>query len=295
MSDDVALPAFVSRQVSRARRYYLDLSTTPERTCRVTCGGCERVEADYLIQRDDFPYHCVEFVAEGKGTLELDGREFPLSRGSVFGYAPGVPHRIAGEPGQPMLKYYVDFVGRQASRWWQKHVWQLGGCLQVSAPDEITALFELLQSEGQDGSAVSRQICAGLLPILFQKISQRRLQAGPQEPRAWQSYIEARTLIQQQFRDLRTLQEAAAACGLSSAYLCRLFQRFGDTTPYELLVQRRMQHAADLLMDRGMLIKQVASELDFANPFHFSRVFKKVYGVSPEAFREQLPASPASS
>jgi len=32
------------------------------------------------------------------------------------------------------------------------------------------------------------------------------------------------------------------------------------------------------------LVKDIAFELGFENPFHFSRTFKSVYGVSPENF-----------
>jgi AraC-like DNA-binding protein len=34
-----------------------------------------------------------------------------------------------------------------------------------------------------------------------------------------------------------------------------------------------------------VLVKQVAAELGFDDPFHFSRAFKNIFGLSPEAFR----------
>jgi AraC-like DNA-binding protein len=36
-----------------------------------------------------------------------------------------------------------------------------------------------------------------------------------------------------------------------------------------------------------MLVKEAAAELDFADAFHFSRAFKRVYGLSPERFLQQ--------
>jgi AraC-like DNA-binding protein len=45
-----------------------------------------------------------------------------------------------------------------------------------------------------------------------------------------------------------------------------------------------MGRADDLLSNRDLLIKQVAEELGFADPYHFSRVFKRVYGIPPETF-----------
>jgi len=49
-------------------------------------------------------------------------------------------------------------------------------------------------------------------------------------------------------------------------------------------VRLKMRYAASLLLNPETLVKEVAHELDFSDPFHFSRSFKSVYGVSPEGF-----------
>jgi len=46
-----------------------------------------------------------------------------------------------------------------------------------------------------------------------------------------------------------------------------------------------MNHAAARLQSPGMLVKQVAEESGFIDPFHFSRLFKSVLGLSPDLFR----------
>jgi AraC-like DNA-binding protein len=50
-------------------------------------------------------------------------------------------------------------------------------------------------------------------------------------------------------------------------------------------MRRKMHIAAQLLQDPEMAVKQVSSRLGFADPYHFSRSFKRVFGLSPEAFR----------
>jgi AraC-like DNA-binding protein len=47
-----------------------------------------------------------------------------------------------------------------------------------------------------------------------------------------------------------------------------------------------MNAAAGQLAQPGALVKNVAADLGFTNPFHFSRVFKSVFAVSPESFRQ---------
>jgi AraC-like DNA-binding protein len=72
---------------------------------------------------------------------------------------------------------------------------------------------------------------------------------------------------------------------VDAAYLCRLFRRYDHQTPYQFLLRLKMNLAAERLQNPGVLVKQVAAELGFHDPFHFSRAFKSILGLSPEAFR----------
>ena len=78
------LPAFVSRQVVAAERYFLDLRPVANGPLTVVCGGLERVQADYEVVREDFPYCCLEFVAAGHGTRSLRDRDVSLSPGRLL-------------------------------------------------------------------------------------------------------------------------------------------------------------------------------------------------------------------
>lgn len=277
-------PSFVSTQVAEARRYYLDLQPKPAREITVVCGGAERVRPDYVIQRRTFPYFAVEFVAEGEGAVTLAGKDYRLRPGVVFAYGPGVPHAIRTEPARPMLKYYVDFVGRRAKELLERSPVRPGRFAQVSTPGEIREIFEALQRNGAGESPYGPALCAALIPVLILKISERAVPAGATDPRALATYQRARGLIDERFLEFKTLEEAARAAGVNLSYLCRLFQRFDHQTPYRHLLHLKMNRAAQLLLDRGMLVKEAAAELGFSDPFNFSRAFRSVFGLSPEKF-----------
>lgn len=277
-------PSFVSTQVAEARRYYLDLQPRATREITVVCGGSERVRADYEVQRRTFPYFAVEFVAEGEGVLQLDGRECRLRPGMVFAYGPGVAHTICTEPARPMLKYYVDFVGRRASQLLEKSPVAPGKWAQVSMPGDIREIFESLQINGGSESPFGPALCAALIPVLLLKISERAVPEGGDDPRALATYQRARALMDARFLEFKTLQEVARAAGVNLSYLCRLFQRFDHQTPYRHLMHLKMNRAAHLLLDRGMLVKEAAAELGFSDPFNFSRAFRGIFGLSPESF-----------
>ncbi len=279
------VPAFFSEQVLEANRFYLDAHSRSRRRLAVVCGGCEHCEADYRISRDDFPFYSLEFVARGRGTLTLQGRTTPLFPGTVFSYGPGVPQVIATDADKPLVKYFVDFTGPKARRVLTDQGLAAGTIVQVGAPDVILRIFDDLLANGTEGSRYSPPICATLVELLVLKIAELALVEEARHTAAFSTYQSCRDYIQKNSLCLRTLDEVAEACHVDGAYLCRLFRRFDSQSPYQYLMRLKMSEAARRLQKQGKLTKQIAYDLGFDNPFHFSRAFKRVFGLSPAAFR----------
>lgn len=282
------LPSFISRQVSRARRYYFNLSTTANAPLRIALGGWERVRSDYTIVRRSLPYFSIEFVAEGQGQLTLDGQRYDLAPGVVFAYSPGCQLTIEASWPQAMLKYYVTFVGRRADALLKSMRLSPSGVLCVAAPLEVREILDLMQYYGESHTRLSEQLCASLLPTLRHKIVEQTVGEATIDTPSLETYRRLHELIDRDFLALKGIAEAAACCGVSVAYACRLFQRFGHVTPYQYLMRRKMKHAADLLSHGKMLVKDVANCLEFDDQYQFSRAFKRVFGVSPAQFRRHL-------
>lgn len=282
--DSAKRPAFVSSQVTEADRYYLDLNPKRAAPITVVCGGCERMRADYIVERKTFPYLCVEFVAEGAGTLDLRGKRYPLRPGMTFAYAPGVPHRICNEPSSPMRKFYVDFVGREASRLLAATPLGKWAPAQISSPQDVLEVFSALQRDAFAEDEIRAQLCAAHLRVLLLKIAQKAVSPQAAEPRALASYQRARRHIDEHFIELQTAEDAARACHMTPVHLSRLFRRFAHSTPYQCIMRLKMNRAAALLLDSGMMVKEVAEQLGFSSQFQFSRAFKRVYGLAPDFF-----------
>ncbi|QDT65477.1 AraC family transcriptional regulator [Calycomorphotria hydatis] len=280
-------PSFVSTQVTDARRYFLDLTPDEEKPITIVCGGRERVSKDYVVRRTTFPYLCVEFVAEGHGSVELNHKKYPLRPGAVFAYMPNIAHCIRTSSTDPMLKYYIDFTGSEGAKLLRESSLRGDRAIYVSNPEEFVGLFEMFLKEGMSGETHGQDLCAALLPVLFLKLSQRAMPGNVRQPRAYFTYLEARDFIEKEFRKYDTIEEVAEELLTNPASLCRLFRRFGETTPYRLLIRLKIQEAASMLVDQQMMVKEIAAELGFADQFHFSRVFKRVYGLSPEKFSRQ--------
>lgn len=272
-------------QVTQVNRFLLPGVGGGSKRLLVVSGGREQCLPDYRVDRDDFPFFSIEFVARGKGMLTLAETRHPLSAGSVFTYGPGVSQRIITDRTEPMVKYFVDFSGARARERMTGAGLAPGTFLQVSAIDEIQRLFEDLIANGKSGGRYSPQICTAILEHLSFKIAERGISQLHDQSRAYATYDQCRRYIQEHFARLDNLAQIAEECHIDPAYLCRLFRRFDEQTPHQVLLRRKMNHAAERLRDPDALVKQVARELGFADAFAFSRIFKRVFGLSPDRFR----------
>jgi len=271
----------LSKQVSGTRYFFLNLApSVGAKSLVVTLGGRERCNSDYEIRRRAYSYFGLEYVAEGAGTVELDGVKHLLRSGSVFMYAPTTRCEMLTDPAKPMLKYFVCVAGTDVARRLRRAGVGPGEVRVLAAHAEIRSVLEDLVREGQRSGPLAREICAQLFELLLLKIEDAA-GAGAQGDPAQENFQRCKALIDAEADRLMTLREIAAAAGLEESSVCRLFRRYQDTSPYQYLLRRKMNLAAAFLVEGKGRVKEAAQRVGFADPYHFSRCFKAVHGVAP--------------
>jgi AraC-like DNA-binding protein len=275
----------VSLQVSRSRYCHFEKRIERSRPgLHLACAGHEVCRPDYNIQRLTFPCYGLEYVESGSGSVWLAGQNFPLRAGVLFVYGPGTRHHILSDPKTPLRKYFVDFFGRESAVVLAAGAAAAGTAVQLSDLETCRAVLELMLAEGDRGLRSTSKICASLLRILIWKT------AGAPAPHAvkgggpTQTFEVCRDLIDARHLEFTDLDAVAHAVGIDKSYLCRLFQSHGYPPPFRYLIRKKIHRAAEWLMNSGGQVKDVALRVGFADPYHFSRVFKREMGQSPRMF-----------
>jgi AraC-like DNA-binding protein len=281
-------PSFISTQVRQGRYFFLDLASRPGRPLSVVCGGRELCDAAYKIDRDGFQYYAIELVVEGEGELSLSGGRFPLKPGSIFAYGPRIAHCIRSTGSRGLVKYFVDFQGPEAATLLTGgHRITASPCQLIRSRWVLDILDQMLDA-GSLPKPVARVQCELLLRLLVMRLEVDAQPVGEAASPAFETYCRCRTHIEDHFRTIAGPAEVATACGISPAYLSRLFSRFAQEGPLRNLTRLKMDYAADLLTRRDLSVTAVAKEVGFADPYHFSRVFKRVHGLPPRDFARHI-------
>tara|TARA_A200000113_G_scaffold216828_1_gene222566 strand:+ start:528 stop:1427 length:900 start_codon:yes stop_codon:yes gene_type:complete len=284
-----------SKQVIQARQIFFGIPQVDSSDeFRLISVGCERCLPEYVVERDSFPQYAKEadgwafttfdLVVEGTGTLLLNQNHYNLRAGSLYFYSKKVPHRIETNQSSPMLKYFLVCAHRPTVPPFEDISIIQSGLIKIQSMEEIIDLFELILSNANIDSHLGNPICDSLTKCLILKILEKAKEDSHAESRAWTTYKRILQHIRKNYYQIKTIEQLAKEVHVDAAYLSRIFKRFHHDTPYKFLTRLRMSHAASLLLNSGDLVKNVAYELGYENPFHFSRAFKSVYGNSPENF-----------
>ncbi len=82
------------------------------------------------------------------------------------------------------------------------------------------------------------------------------------------------------------VDDIARAAGISRSLLEKKFREVFSRTPWDQVVQARLQHAEQLLLQTRLSIAEIAERSGFGTPEYFSTAFRKLTGTSPRALRE---------
>jgi AraC family transcriptional regulator len=87
-------------------------------------------------------------------------------------------------------------------------------------------------------------------------------------------------------QDLSIL-DLATLTGMSASHFSRSFKRSVGFSPYQYLMQQRVERAKQLLKQQAISISDIALDCGFANQTHLTKVFRQMIGMTPKAYQKQ--------
>ena len=148
---------------------------------------------------------------------------------------------------------------------------------KVLAPRQYEQMVKLLAIFAEHLSIVSNQL-----------LVQRENAEPPMITKAKQFIRE------HQIEDI-SLKDVAKAVNTSTFYFCKMFKKATGLNFTDYLSRVRVEKAKNLLLNPNLRVSEIAYEVGFQSLTHFNRVFKRIAGHSPSAYRTRLmPAAIAA-
>lgn len=230
----------------------------------------------------------IVMVSSGKGILETAQTEpMRIGAGSVFLLRPGVWHRYKPDPETGWRESWVELRGRvvadllESGRIPNGPV--LGGNRLATLLEEI---LETIHERSAGGNSFIRQeLSAEALRILV-LLSVTTGEESPGETLR-DAVVRAQHHLAEHHAEPLDMQNMARMLGVSYSSFRRAFRKETGLSPWQYLMDVRLNRARRLLSSRGAKLESVADAVGFSSAFHLSATFKKAYGVSPNNWRKQ--------
>jgi len=97
--------------------------------------------------------------------------------------------------------------------------------------------------------------------------------------------FEIMDILEEGHREHTSVEELARKAGMCERSFRNAVQKATGYSPKAYMLRREMAAAMELLKTSTMTVAEISSLFHYKNPFYFSRVFKKHYGISPQHIR----------
>ncbi|OEJ98736.1 hypothetical protein A8C32_05940 [Flavivirga aquatica] len=93
-------------------------------------------------------------------------------------------------------------------------------------------------------------------------------------------------LIDKHFIDKHDIAFYEKELGVKPKYLSKLSKKHNASPPCQILLQKQIDHSKYLLEHTKKTVKEISYEMNFSDPYYFSKIFKSKAGMSPTKYRK---------
>lgn len=247
--------------------------------------GISYCDGSYHIERTNSDIYVFEYILEGKGTVLVDGEAFKPVKGDVYMLHRGKDHRYFSDDKQPWTKIWVNVYGKLVDSLIQAY--GLNQVYHIPNLEVSELFFKMIELTGDTGLKTKElfEKEALLFHELIIRIDNRISEFNTLSITPAQGL---RQYIDQNAEKSLSMQELCSVIYKSPSQTIRLFKSEFHMTPYEYLLNQKIEMAKLLLLNSGIQVKEIAYRLNFADEHYFSNCFKARTGVSPSGFRRGM-------
>ena len=257
----------------------------------------------FVGPREKHDFWEMVYVDKGKAIAEREDEEILLTHGDVLFHAPNEYHSLRAYQSSPNV-FIISFVCNSDSmRCFNGAHMPLIQSLRpyiAAIIKEAKSTYVLPQNDIYMRRLVRRETAEigaeqliktyleQLLIYLIRGIADQKKVFPSRDQMETHLVSQVKQYVTEHVRERLTIPVLCKETGYSKSYLCRIFrQQSGDTIAHYVTVAK-IDAAKDMFREESINISEVSDRLNFDNPQYFSRVFRRVTGMTPSEYRRSL-------
>lgn len=230
------------------------------------------------------------YIASGKAHFHFDGKEEIITAGHMVLYRPKEPQKYEYYGDDQTEVYWVHFTGSDVTNILRsyglskdKKVFFCGSGLEYSS------IFRNLINELQMCNEHYPEMLEMYLRQLFIILQRSFLSSLKTEnTRVVEEIDKATIYFNEHYNENISIDEYAENNHVSVSWFIKNFKQYTGYTPMQYILSKRIYNAEILLQNPSHNVTEIANMIGYENPLYFSRIFKKVKGISPSEYRKNI-------
>lgn len=252
-----------------------------------------RMKSGDKYHNHDFPE--IAFVLSGTGRYHIEGKYYDVMEGDLLIINPGVHHQAIGtlDGEGATTEFFVGFTDIQLEGFPANFLPVPDGGHVIHTTGELRQKLFKLCSAMEAENAVCRQgryfmlksyLMQLILLVLREQCEPMSQTKGYSFESANRKYVVEQMLnfFEDHYAEKISLDQIAENMYLSPFYISKIFKSETGDTPIRHLINIRLEKAKEILENGGGgSIQEIAASVGYEDAYHFSKLFKKRYGISP--------------
>lgn len=233
------------------------------------------------------------FLLRGKGTVQIDGKRWPLKTEDFVTVNSGAPFSYELEPDSLLAQILLNYRSVSAYLSLDRNILQVNSFGTARRGQEVIRrlLRRIVSYYGREAGEEAPLLQALYMELLYE-LKRNGLANKPvaltqtrQHEAANEELI--REYLEQHYLEKISLKDLAEETFFSEAYLSRYIKRHFGVNFLGLLTNIRLNHARELLKETDETIIKVAMDSGFPNTAAMNRAFQEIQGETPSEYRRR--------
>jgi AraC-like DNA-binding protein len=254
-------------------------------------GFFPKVKFHYIQKDQGTDYAMLIYCIGGKGWYRIHGQTYPIEENQYIIIPPDTPYSFGADESEPWTIYWLHFRGKNCRNFLPAYLGPRSILVDdYSRIQERIQLFEEIYNSFSMGYIkeymIYSSMCLHLFLASFLWIEPYR---NIHIPNRKEYPFSAKVIhyMQEQVAHNLSLNQLAAYFKYSPSHFSMRFQKEIGISPIHYFIQLKMQKACQYIVLTNMKLNEISIKLGFDEPAYFSRIFTKIIGISPSAYRKK--------